>query len=58
MLTNLYNKLVRVAKKIASYTEVGHLVVNPMYEGKKFKRKQYISPDYYDLIQNKDYILG
>ena len=58
MLTKVYNKLVRVVKKIAPYTEVEHFVVNPMYEGKKFKRKKYISSDYYDLVQNKDYILG
>lgn len=58
MLTKVYNKLVRVVKKIAPYTEVEHFVVNPMYEGKKFKSKKYITSDYYDLVQNKDYILG
>ena len=58
MLTQIYNKLARVVKKTAPYTEVEHFVVNPMYEGKKFKSKKYISPDYYDLAQNKGYILG
>lgn len=58
MLTKVYNKLVRVVKKTAPYTEVEHLVVNPLYEGEKFKSKQYISSEYYDLVQNKDYILG
>lgn len=58
MLTKLYNQLVRVVKKKAPYTEVEHFVVNPMYEGKKFKSKKYISSDYYDLVKNKEYILG
>lgn len=58
MLTKLYNKLVRVVKKKVPYTEVEHFVVNPMYEGKKFKSKEYISSDYYDLVKNKDYILS
>lgn len=58
LLTKLYHKLVRVVKKTAPYTEVEHFVVNPMYEGKKFKSKKYISSDYYDLVKNKDYILG
>ena len=48
----------RVVKKTAPYMEVEHFVVNPMYEGKKFKNKKYISPEYYDLAQNKGYILG
>ncbi|MCH5251318.1 MAG: hypothetical protein J1E98_15380 [Lachnospiraceae bacterium] len=58
LLTKTYNKLVRIVKKTAPYTEVEYFVVNPMYEGKKFKSKKYISSDYYDLVQNKDYILG
>ena len=58
MLTKVYNKLVRVVKKVAPYTEVEHVVVNPVYEGEKFKCKEYISSDYYDLVQNKDYKLG
>ena len=58
LLTEIYNKLVRVVKKTAPYTEIEHFVVNPMYEGKKFKSKKYISSEYYDLVQNKDYILG
>lgn len=58
LLTKIYNKLVRVVKKTAPYTEIEHFVVNPMYEGKKFKSKEYISSEYYDLVQSKDYILG
>ncbi len=58
MLTKLYHKLSRVEKKTPPYTEVDHFVVNPMYKGKKFKSKKYISSDYYELVKNKDYILG
>lgn len=58
LLTKIYNRLVRVVKKTAPYTEVEHFVVNPLYEGKKLIRKKYISADYYDLAQNRDYVLG
>lgn len=58
LLTKIYNKLVHIVKKTAPYTEIEHFVVNPMYEGKKIKSKKYISSEYYDLVQNKDYILG
>ena len=58
MLTKVYNKLVRVVKKTAPYTEFEHFVENPMYEGGKFKSKEYISPEFYELVQRKDYKLG
>lgn len=58
LLTKIYQRLVRVVKKIAPYTEIEHFVVNPMYEGEKFKTKEYISSEYFDLVQNKDYTLG
>lgn len=58
LLTKIYNRLVRVVKKIAPYTEVEHFVVNSIYEGEKFKTKKYISSEYFDLAQNKDYTLG
>ncbi|MDE5940268.1 MAG: hypothetical protein K2H37_14470 [Lachnospiraceae bacterium] len=58
MLTKVYNKLVWVVKKTAPYTEFEHFVVNPMYEGEKFKSKEYISPEFYELVQSKDYKLG
>lgn len=57
-ITRIYNKLVRAVKKIAPYTEVEHYVVNPLYEGEKFKTKEYISAGYFLLVQNEDYILG
>ncbi len=57
-ITRIYNKLVRVVKKIAPYTEVEHYVVNPLYEGEKFKTKEYISAWYLLLVQNENYILG
>ena len=42
MLTKVYNKLVRVVKKVAPYTELAHFVVNPMYAGgKAYKQRIY-----------------
>ena len=58
LLTKIYNRLVRVVKKAAPYTEVEHYVVNPMYEGQRFITKEYITPEYLHLAQNEDYILG
>ena len=58
LLTKIHHKLVRIVKKIAPYTEIEYSVVNSMYEGKKFKTKEYISSEYFDLIENNDYTLG
>lgn len=58
MLTKVYNKPVRVVKKTAPYTEFEHFVVNPVYVGEKFKSKEYISSELYELVQSKDYKLG
>lgn len=57
-ITKIYNKLVRVIKKIAPYTEVEHFVINKLYEGEKFKSKKYISAEYLLLVKNENYILG
>lgn len=57
-ITKVYNKLVRVVKKIAPYREVEHFVLNPLYEGQKFKSKKYITDEYLLMAQNEDYILG
>ena len=53
-----YNKLVRIVKKVAPYTEVEHFVVNEMYKGKKFISKEYITPELFNLVNNNDYTLG
>lgn len=58
LVTKIYNKLIRVVKKTSPYTEVEHFVLNDMYKGEKFKTKEYISPEFFDLAQNKNYILG
>ena len=58
MLTKVYNKLVRVVKKVAPYTELAHFVVNPMYAGEKHTSKEYISAEFYELVQREDYKLG
>ena len=57
-VTKIYNSLARYVKKIAPYTEIEHYVVNPLYEGKKFKSKEYITEKCQSLVINYDYILG
>ena len=57
-VTKVYNALARYVKKIAPYTEVEHYVINPMYSGKKFTTKKYISKECFSLVEEKDYALG
>ena len=57
-VTKVYNVLSRYVKKIAPYTEVEHYVFNPMYSGKKFTTKKYISKECLSLVEEKDYALG
>ncbi|MBR4096154.1 MAG: hypothetical protein IKK42_02485 [Oscillospiraceae bacterium] len=53
-ITKLYNKLVRIAKKQAPYTEVSKISLR---DGQKYMTKEYISPLCLELTSNKDYKL-
>lgn len=57
-ITKLYNKLVRIVKKVAPYTEFDHCVVNPMYEGELHKTKEYITPFYLSVVKTTKLKLG
>ena len=54
----VYNKLARIVRKLAPYTEVSHLAVNPLYENQKITSEKYITPYYLSLVKMGDYILG
>lgn len=54
----VYDKLTRLVKKLAPYTEVSCYSVNPLYEGGKVTSKKYITPYFLSLIKTDDYILG
>ena len=54
----IYNKLVRIVKRTAPYTEIEHFVVNEMYKGEKFITKEYISSEFLDFVKNSNYTLG
>lgn len=56
-LTKIYNKLVRIVKKIAPSKEMEAFVVNPVYAGQKKLRKEYISTEFYLLVKDNDYTL-
>lgn len=56
-VTNIYNALARYVKKVAPYTEVERYVANPMYQGEKFKTKEYITVDCLTLVLNQNYTL-
>lgn len=56
-LTKVYNKLVRIAKKVAPCGEIAYYCANPYYAGQKVTRKQYITPEYRMLVENEDYSL-
>ena len=57
-IEKFYNKLVRIVKRIAPYTQVEHFVDNEMYKGKKYISKEYITPEFFSLVKNNDYTLG
>jgi hypothetical protein len=44
LLDKKYSSLIRYVKKVAPYTEVEVKAQNPIYNGKKFKSKEYITP--------------
>ena len=54
----VYDKLARIVRKLAPYTEVSHLAVNPLYENQRVTSKKYITPYYLFLVRTGDYILG
>lgn len=51
-VTKIYESLARYVKKIAPYTELEHYVANPMYEGRKFTTKEYITPKCLELLKD------
>ena len=57
-LTKIYNKLVRKVKKLAPLREFECISSNPRCEGQKYLRKEYMSQEYFELLQNDNYTLG
>jgi len=57
-LTKVYNKLVRVVKKVAPYTELVDTYIS-RYDGqeKEWRRKEYISPEFLRLKLDEGYTL-
>lgn len=57
-VTKVYNKLVRVVKKVAPYTElVDSYVSREDGEEKEWRHKEYISPEFLQLKLNEGYTL-
>lgn len=57
-VTKIYNALVRYLKKQVLYLDVEHYVFNPIYEGRKFVSKEYITTKCLWLVNDEDYALG
>lgn len=61
-LTKTYNKLVRVVKKIAPYTELTDYRISlndsDYLQEKEWKHKEYVSPSYLALKVSQNYYLG
>lgn len=55
MLDKKYSSLMTYVKKLAPYTEVEVKAQNPMYDGKKFIRKVYITPFLFEKIKKGEY---
>lgn len=55
VLDKKYSSLMRYIKKLAPFTEVEVKAQNPMYEGKKFIRKVYITPFLLKKIEAGEY---
>jgi hypothetical protein len=55
LLDKKYSSLMRYVKKLAPYTEVVVKEQNPIYEGKKFKSKEYITPFLLNKIEIDNY---
>ena len=60
-VTKVYNKLVRVVKKIAPYTELTDTYISTRDEDylqeKEWKHKEYISPEFLELKLSQNYSL-
>ena len=60
-LTKTYNRLVRIAKKVAPYTELTDYIIstrNSSYlQEKEWKHKEYVSPAYLALRTSQKYEL-
>lgn len=54
-ITKLYNKLVRVAKKEAPYTELNR---TRAFDGQEYTTKEYISSNCLELVSNQGYNLN
>ena len=61
-LTKTYQKLVRVVKKVAPYTELTDHIVsirdNDYLQDKEWTHKEYVSPSYLELRTSQNYELG
>lgn len=55
LLDKKYSSLMRYVKKFAPYTEVEVKSQNPIYDGKKFKSKEYITPFLLNKIKLGEY---
>jgi len=55
ILDKKYSMLAKYAKKLAPYTEIEVKARNPMYDGKRFIRKEYITPFLLEKIKSGDY---
>lgn len=55
VLDKKYSSLMRYVKKLAPYTEVEVKARNPMYEGRKSLRKEYITPYLLETIKSGEY---
>lgn len=58
-VTKIYNRLVRIVKKIAPYTELTDICYNERnpYYLQEYKHKEYITPEYLNLKECSDYKL-
>lgn len=58
-VTKIYNKLVRIVKQIAPYTELTDICYNERnpYYLQEYKHKEYITPEYFNLKERSKYKL-
>lgn len=60
-VTKIYNRLVRVVKKIAPYTELTDICYNynekNQCDSREYKHKEYITPEYFKLKECEHYKL-
>lgn len=55
ILDKKYSSLMRFVKKVAPYTEIKVKARNPLYNGKKFVRKEYITPFLLEKAKSGEY---